>query len=180
METGYDNALMEITKIVFGAIIGIVCTIIYNRYNDRRAERKELFIKMIVAKGSLRISQELIEAMNLIPILFKGNKKIIGIYNNYFASLCLPIEQVVYEEQVGLYWDLLREIGGEVGYSGLDNKTFSHRYVPTQSLAEQESQEEFHSELLHYLKQSNSLLEVYLKQVSQEVIVEEYVKQVTK
>lgn len=162
MDNQYENVLLEVLKILLGAVIGIICTIYYNKYNDKKIERKELFIKMIVAKGSLKIPQQLIEAMNLIPILFKGNKKIISKYNDYFSTLCLPIEQVSYEEQVGLFWDLLREIGEEVGYSGLDNKTFSHRYVPTQSLADQNSQEEFHSELLKYLKQSNSLLSIYL------------------
>lgn len=94
MDNQYENILLEVFKILGGAIIGIICTIYYNKYNDKRIERKELFIKMIVSKGSLKVPQQLIEAMNLIPVLFKGNKKIIGKYNDYFATLCIPIEQV--------------------------------------------------------------------------------------
>lgn len=159
----YSNLIIEISKILFGVIIGALFTTWYKDFREKKKVKRELFVRMIKARGYVMIPQSLIDDLNAIDILFRNNKKVIERWRNYLAELSAPPETVDYQKQNHLYYDLLREIGNSVGYSNLDNKTLYATYIPNVSLEAHLSSQDFHAELMGYLKNGNEFYKVLLE-----------------
>lgn len=160
----YIVIFSEIGKVLFGLVIGTIFTSWYKDIKDKKNAQRDLFLRMITAKGYIQITQSFIDDLNTIEILFRGNKKVLNKYRTYYSDLCLPNDQVDTNRQHGLYWDLLREIGNVVGYSNLDNKTLNSSYIPNAALDEYLSNQEFRNELLSYLKNGNHLYSILAEQ----------------
>jgi hypothetical protein len=162
----YNLIILEIAKVFIGAILGTVVTSFYKDFKDKKDQQKELFIRMVKAKSYIQIPQMLINDMNIIEILFRNNKRVLSKYRDYYEILCLPESQVDLDKQMGVYLDLLREIGNVVGYKHLDNKTLVSRYIPNAAMDEHYATNEFNKELLNYLKSGNELYKVLAENAS--------------
>jgi hypothetical protein len=158
----YDQIINEAAKLLFGGVLGTFFTTWYKRKADKTAERKRVFIRMVASKGYYQIPQMLIDDLNMIEILFRGKKKILDRYHAYYETLCQPADQVDFHRQHGLYWDLLREIGNEVGYKNLDNKTLDNRYIPNGVVADHLQTKEFQQQLLSYLKSGQEVHKILI------------------
>lgn len=156
----YNILILEASKILIGAIIGTIVTSFYKDFKDKKDQQKELFIRMVKAKSYIQIPQMLINDMNIIEIIFRNNKKVLDKYRDYYEILCLPENQIDIDNQMGVYLDLLREIGNVVGYKHLDNKTLISRYIPNAAIDDHYATNEFNKELLSYLKSGNELYQI--------------------
>ena len=159
----YASIILETAKIFIGIIIGTIFTTWYKDFKDKKLDKRKLFLRMIISKGYIKIPQTLINDLNTIEILFRKNKKVLQHYQLYYKSLSQPYQEGDYVKQKALYWDLLRAIGDEVGYGGLDNYVLSTEYVPNQSWSDHRSKEDFEKELLSYLKSGNQFYQILLE-----------------
>ncbi len=156
----YNLIMTESAKIFTGIIIGTIFTTWYKDFRDKKKVTRDLFIRMIRCRGYISIPQVLIDDLNAIDVIFRNNKKVIQRWHAYLAELSLPEQQLDFQRQKALYYDLLREIGDSVGYKNLDNQTLSSLYIPKVSFDEHFSSKEFNQELLSYLKSGNELYQV--------------------
>jgi len=148
----YTLLMTEASKIFAGAVLGTLVTTWYKNKNDKRKERKELFVRLVAAKGYMRLPQRVIDDINMIEIIFRGEKKVIEKYRTYYADLCTPVEQINHDKTAADLWDLLREMGNCVGYKNLDNNTLHQGYLPTGSLNEHTFQMDFQKAVIPFLK----------------------------
>ncbi len=102
-------------------------------------------------------TQAKIEDLNMVEIFYRGKKIVLEKYRLYREELSVPEGQQDYNKQEALYWDLLREMGNEVGYKNLDNKTLHNRYIPNAALDDHLFSKELQAKLLEYLKSGNEL-----------------------
>lgn len=156
----YTILITEASKIFAGGVLGTIVTTWYKNRNDKKKERKELFVRLVAAKGYMRLPQRVIDDINMIEIIFKGEKKVIEKYRIYYADLCTPVEQINHDKTSADLWDLLREMGNCVGYKNLDNNTLHQGYLPTGSLNEHTFQMEFQKSVIPYLKKQAEVAEV--------------------
>lgn len=148
----YSQIIFEASKILFGALLGTIFTTWYNGLKSKKREQRELFRRLVAAKGYATLPQAVIDDMNMIEILFRGHKKVIEKYRIYYADLCVPVADLNLEKQNAHYWDLLRVMGNVVGYKNLDNKTLNDGYLPQGSLNEYNFVMNFRQEVIPYLK----------------------------
>lgn len=155
----YNLIMAEAAKLLFGGVLGTVFTSYYKDFKAKKQLQKQLFFRLIVARGHLKIPQTFIDDLNTIQVLFKGCKKVLAKYEVYFKSLSDGGQT----NRQHLLWDLLREMGAQVGYKNLDNKTLDENYIPLQSVQDLQSEVDFRAELLLYLKNGNILYEILQK-----------------
>lgn len=148
----YSLVITEVAKILVGIVIGTIFTSWYKDLKSKKQDRKELFRRLVAAKGYVRVPQRIIDDINMIEILFRGHKKVIEKYQIYYADLCTPFEKLNLEKQAADYWDLLREMGNSVGYKNLDNKTLHTGYLPTGSMNEYNYIVEYQKAVIPFLK----------------------------
>lgn len=155
----YNLLITEAAKVLIGAIIGTLFTHYYKDFKEKKNQQKGLFIRMITAKSYLKIPQGLINDMNIIPILFRGHKTILSYYHQYMESISVEASRADYAKQTGLYHDLLRAIGNQVGYKHLDNKTLQDRYLPNVLFDDHFANQNLQERILKYLESGHQLQE---------------------
>jgi hypothetical protein len=154
---------------VIGAVLGAVLTVWYQGVKDKAKERRNLFRRLLSAKGYLTIPQFLIDDLNTLEIIFLGKKSVIEAYHAYHKELCRPQEQADFHKQKALYWDLLREMGESVGYKNLDNKTLQGYYIPHVSLDAHMSGQRMYDAQLDYYQLSVEYQKKFLEMSSPKV-----------
>ncbi len=153
----YTLVITETGKVLIGIVIGTFFTGWYKDFKSKKEDRKQLFLRLVAAKGYATIPQWLIDDINMIEIVFRGHKKVIEKYRIYYADLCVEPEKLVVEKQVADYWDLLRAMGDCVGYKDLDNKTLHTGYLPTGSMNEYNYTMEYRKLILPFLHRMTEL-----------------------
>lgn len=155
----YNFIITEINKLIVGVVIGTIFTAWYKDFKSKKNDRKQLFLRLVAAKGYATVPQWLIDDINMIEIVFRGHKKVIEKYRIYYADLCIPFEKANIEKQAADYWDLLRAMGNAVGYKDLDNKTLHTGYLPTGALNEYTYTMEYRKLILPFLHSMTQLAE---------------------
>lgn len=151
----YTLVITEIGKVLFGVVIGTFITGWYKDFKSKKEDRKRLFLRLVAAKGYIKLPQSLIDDVNMIELIFRNNKKVIEKYRIYYDEICSDPPN--YEKQVAYYWDLLRIMGDCVGYKNVDNKTLRNGYTPNSSLNEHKYQDEYQKAVLPFLKEMTEL-----------------------
>lgn len=158
-----NEIIFDVSKLVLGGVGGAILNNWYKDIKSKKNDRRRMFLRLLSSKSYLNITQEKIEDLNMLPILFRGKKKILEKYYAYYTELSLPENRVDYQHREMVYLDLLREIGNEVGYKNLDNNTLDTRYIPTAALDEHNFSKEMKEILMKYLQSGNELQEAALK-----------------
>jgi hypothetical protein len=153
----YNTLMVEIGKLIVGIFLGTIFTTWYKDFKRKKDDRKWMFIRLLDSKSYVKIPQSRISDLNMLPVLFRGKKKVLEKYNSYYKELCLPADQLDYVNQQALYLDLLREMGNVVGYKHLDNNVLNSRYIPNAAMDEHEYQAQFRANILPYLKSGHQL-----------------------
>lgn len=172
----YNDLVEEIFKVLVGAIFGGLITIWYKDHLERKKEKHNFFIRMLSYRGHLSVPQQLIDDLNVISILFKGNKGVIEKWKVYFDFLSNGVQQSS-QKQRDLHNDLLREIGSVVGHKNLDNKFLSEGYLPDSVYSSHTYNQEYQKEILAFLKTGNLAYEKLVEVLSMRQGLKEDIKQ---
>lgn len=117
--------LISITLIPF--IIWFLGTYFQNRKIKNDA-KQELFLKLMANRKANPISKEWADALNLIDVVFQGNKKVRNAWREYYDSLNPNSQHFANANSFQL--DLLSEIANELGYKDLKQTEIDRFYQP--------------------------------------------------
>lgn len=158
----YNTIILEVAKLLTGIITGTLFATWYKNVKDIKADKRMVFRRLLIAKGYMKIPQFIIDDLNTVEVIFRGNNNVISRYRDYYAELATPPEAADYQKQKALLWDLLRAMGNVVGYRNLDNKTLNASYIPNHAVESYTSTKEFESELVRYLRSGSEFHEFLL------------------
>ena len=84
------NLILTIAQIVSVAIVPIIVWYIGVRYQDRKSKREaqlRLFLVLMANRQKNPISQEWVDALNSIDVVFQNNKRVRLAWRDYLDSL---------------------------------------------------------------------------------------------
>ncbi len=138
--------LLTLIAILAGPAIGAKIAM---RMEDRRQKRQQqidvLASLLRTSQGTARLSPEHVGALNLIRLVFHGEKAVIDTYERYMRYLNTPQQEI---EGVALkgeerFLDLLAELAKVLGYhfdkTDLENSSYAPRGWQDDSIAQREN-----------------------------------------
>jgi uncharacterized protein YsxB (DUF464 family) len=115
--------------VIIASVITFVITTVYNFYQQKRKDRMNVF-KTLVSFQCTELSPQKTEAVNLIRIIFYGDKNVMASYDKYINVLKKPAEHVTFDEIQDTYLGLLEEMAKTLGYKELNWKILKETYKP--------------------------------------------------
>jgi hypothetical protein len=141
--------------ILLGPIFAVMITLWYQNKKEKQQHKFLLFRTLMSRRADFPISQEWVDALNLIDVVFHDNKKAVGLWHAYHEMLYHKERD--YEEENRKYLDLLHSLALDLGYKNLQQTDIDRSYLPV-GLGDQKAlSEALQREQLIYLQNSNKL-----------------------
>ncbi len=142
--------------IFLGPIFAVMITLWYQNRKEKRQHKFLLFRTLMSRrKDFFPISQEWVDALNLIDVVFHDNNKAVELWHAYHVMLYHGKRD--YEEADRKYLDLLHTLALDLGYKNLQQTDIDRFYQPV-GLGDQKAlSEALQKEQLIYLQNSNKL-----------------------
>ena len=156
------NLVLAIVQIVAVAIVPIIVWFIGVKYQDRKAKKdaqQRLFLTLMANRQKYPISQEWVDALNCIDVVFQDNIKVRNAWREYLDSL--NKKSAHFDNQNTYKLDLLSEIAESLGYKQLKQTEIDRFYSPVYFGSQQSRQEILFNESLRVLMHSKSEAESF-------------------
>jgi len=111
-----------------GAIIGSFLGFLWQMKSEKRKMKINVFQTLMAYRGVGAIEPDWIKCLNIIDVVFYGNKKIKTLRKDYFTHLYEPLYSTRQHEKILL--DLLFEIAKDIGYKSLTQSDILDYYGP--------------------------------------------------
>ena len=129
--------LATIAAIIIGPILAVIITR-FQDHREKRQQRKLDIFRTLMQTRKTRLDREHVGALNLVELEFYGQEKIKSAYRQYMEFRHAPMppqENDDDQERHGqkgenLLFDLLHEIGAELGYQFDKNDLKRFSYTP--------------------------------------------------
>ena len=142
--------------IILGPIFAVIITLWYQNMREKRQHKFLLFRTLMSRrKDFFPISQEWVDALNLIDVVFHDNKKAVSLWHAFHGMLYHGKRD--YEEEDRKYLDLLHTLARDLGYKNLQQTDIDRFYQPVGLGDQKELNEALQKEQLIYLQNSNKL-----------------------
>ena len=151
------NLILTIAQIVSVAIVPIIVWYIGVRYQDRKSKREaqlRLFLVLMANRQKNPISQEWVDALNSIDVVFQNNKRVRLAWRDYLDSL--NQKSAHFGNQNSYKLDLLSEMAEALGYKQIKQTEIDRFYNPMYFSSQQSRQEILYNETLRVLMHSKS------------------------
>jgi len=150
--------------ILLGPIFAVMITLWYQSKKEKQQHKFLLFQTLMSRRRDFPISQEWVDALNLIDVVFHDNKKAVGLWHAYHEML--GHKERDYGEENRKYLDLLHSLALGLGYKNLQQTDIDRFYLPV-GLGDQKAlSEALQREQLIYLQNSNKL---YSAQIPEQI-----------
>jgi hypothetical protein len=109
---------------IFAIFVGPIRAVQITRRNDservKHNRQYDIFYNLMRTRR-IQLAPERVTALNLVQLEFYGKEKIISAYKSYISHLSLPVPNEeggrFLEDREDLFFDLIHEIGCELGYT---------------------------------------------------------------
>ena len=159
MDTNIQT-LIGIGQIIAVAIIPIIVWVLGIKYQDRKAKKDaqlRVFLTLMANRKSNPITKEGVDALNIIDVVFKDNKKVRHAWREYLDSLNEKSPQ--FESSNSFRLDLLSEMAMALGYKNLKQTEIDRFYSPKYFGSQMSRQEIIFQENLRVLMHSKNCAE---------------------
>ena len=146
------NLVLSIVQIASVAIVPIVVWLIGVKYQDRKAKKQaqlELFLTLMANRKKNPISEEWVDALNTIDVVFQENRRVRNAWRDYLDSL--NQKSAHFENQNSYKLDLLSEMAESLGYKQLKQTEIDRFYSPVYFGSQLSRQDLLFSEVLGLL-----------------------------
>lgn len=145
---------INLYALILSPIIAIVITLWHQSRKEKREQRMELFLNLIKSRQTFPPTQEFVNALNTIDVIFHNDKNVISTWKDFFSFLfVLPINVEIYNRKL---LDLLFAMSNSLGYDKIKQTDLSAFYTPIVFNEQKEFQKTLNEELLRVLKNSQS------------------------
>lgn len=152
-----SNLVLSIVQIASVAIVPIVVWFLGVKYQDRKAKKQaqlELFLTLMANRKKNPISEEWVDALNTIDVVFQDNRSVRNAWRDYLDSL--NQKSAHFENQNSYKLDLLSEMAESLGYKQLKQTEIDRFYNPVYFGSQLSRQDLLFSEVLRVLMHSKS------------------------
>ena len=151
------NLILAIAQVVSVAFIPIIVWLIGVKYQDRKSKKEaqlRLFLILMANRQKTPISQEWVDALNSIDVVFQDNQRVRHAWRDYLDSL--NQKSAHFDNQNSYKLDLLSEMAEALGYKQLKQTEIDRFYSPMYFSSQQSRQEILYNETLRVLMRSKS------------------------
>lgn len=152
MPTDTWTLLVVVTGPTTAAILSFCASIWYQNRKQKREAQEYIFRTLMIHRGVGFPPYELVNALNLIDVIFSKTPKIVGLWHQYLDLISRRAEEVDWPLARFAYQDLLSGIGNLLGYGSLSSTDFARFYHPTGHIQLSDLNAETQQELLRVLK----------------------------
>lgn len=151
------NVVLTIAQIISVAVVPFIVWLIGVKHQDRKSKKEaqlRLFLVLMANRQKNPISQEWVDALNTIDVVFQDNRKVRLAWRDYLDSL--NQKSAHFENQNSYKLDLLSEMAEALGYQELKQTEIDRFYNPVYFSSQQSRQDILYSETLRVLMHSKS------------------------
>ena len=151
------NLILAIAQVVSVAFIPLIVWFIGVKHQDRKSKKEaqlRLFLILMANRQKTPISQEWVDALNSIDVVFQDNKRVRHAWRDYLDSL--NQKSAHFDNQNSYKLDLLSEMAEALGYKQLKQTEIDRFYSPMYFSSQQSRQEILYNETLRVLMRSKS------------------------
>lgn len=120
------QAWITAIAIVLGPLMGVLFTLWFQARKDKRDAKEQLFLTLMGERKPLRISAEVVKALNQIDVVFNKSPAVRRLWQEYYMMLHHPPS----EPRAHKWLELLSAIGQELGYKALSPLDLDKFYEP--------------------------------------------------
>lgn len=156
------SLILSIVQIVSVAAVPFIVWYIGVKYQDRKTKKNaqlRLFLTLMANRQKNPISEEWVDSLNCIDVVFQDNKKVRAAWKEYLDSLNQKSSH--FENQNSYKLDLLSEMAESLGYKQLKQTEIDRFYSPVYFGSQQSRQEILFNETLRVLMRSKSQAESF-------------------
>ena len=157
--------MLTIVQIVSVAIVPFIVWFIGVKHQDRKSKKEaqmRLFLILMANRQKNPISQEWVDALNTIDVVFQDNKRVRNAWRDYLDSL--NQKSAHFDNQNSYKLDLLSEMAEALGYQQLKQTEIDRFYSPMYFSSQQSRQEILYNESLRVLMHSKSEAESFTEE----------------
>jgi hypothetical protein len=149
------NGIFQLISITFIPIIVVFISIWYQNRQIRQKAKMDLFLKLMAHRRLSPITQQWVDSLNTIDVVFQNDKKVQLSWRAYYESLHETDPKNQNNETYLI--EMLSEIAKSLGYNHLTPSRISDFYTPVQFGNTLKAQNEVQEEFLRVLKNSTNL-----------------------
>ena len=150
---------MNIIAVITGPVIAVIITLVYQRHRLQQDIRHNLFLTLMTHRKAIPPSAALINALNILDVVFHKNPTVLKLWHEYFEILCQPNPTPpMHELQKKKYLDLLSEIARSLKYKNLRQTDIDIFYAPQGQMDQLKMSLDIQGELLRVLQNTQSFL----------------------
>lgn len=141
--------IISIVAIVVWPVMAVWITLMYQYRRERKQSKLDVFHTLISHRWEIPIPRNFVAALNKIVVVFCRHRKVLTAWKEYFENLkwVWPIWN-----RDNLFANLLDEMAFVCGYKWLKQTVYLDSYVPNQYQYESTRSDEFHTELMKFLR----------------------------
>jgi hypothetical protein len=148
--------LVNIFAILLSPVIAVLITLWYQRRKEKRDTKIKLFTTLMTYRKALPRNPELVNALNLIDVVFSDHPKVLKSWHNYYDLL--NIQGANPEQWNYKLIDLMTEMAKVLGYNNLPQIQIDKYYEPISKMNQLQFEEAFRNELLRVLTNTASFV----------------------
>lgn len=156
------NIILAIAQVAAVSIVPVIVWFIGIKYQDYKSKRQaqlDLFLTLMANRQKSPISEQWVDALNSIDVVFQNNRKVRSAWRNYLDSL--NQKSAHFDNQNAYKLDLLSEMAESLGYKQLKQTEIDRFYSPVYFGSKQSRQEILFNENLRVLMHSKSVSESF-------------------
>jgi hypothetical protein len=148
-----------IVAIVFGPVSAIIISLWYQRRRQKIDMKEKLFITLMAHRKALPPTQDLVNALNLIDVVFDDSPKVITHWHEYYDLLYqVKNWDESQKQREHKYLELLSEMARSLGYRTIQQTDIDKFYIPRAHGEQAEANLEIQKEWLRVLKNTSRFI----------------------
>lgn len=151
--------VVNIVAVLLSPIIAVLVSIFIQNRGEKRKKKMEIFTTLLSTRHHIFITDETVQALNMIDVVFYDKPKIRKLWKDYYDVLCQTTVNPKSQQDKKL--ELIHEMAKELGYGkAISTFDIDRSYYPNGLLKSTQRAEEISDELLRILKSSSGLIVV--------------------
>lgn len=122
--------IINIIAIITGPLFAVLVTLWWQQRKQRRDAEQHLFLTLMAHRRRLPPTVELVNALNVIDVVFAKHPQVVNLWHQYYATLVNPPANLNFEQREHTYLQMLSAMARALGYRRLEQTDIDKYYTP--------------------------------------------------